>query len=54
MEVDQPITVESPLKQTENCPNEVDISGSATLHSSITTVVLYWMAAAIMYIAIVN
>ena len=40
----EPITVEEPLVQTDNCG--IDGSGSATLYGSVITVALCWMAAA--------
>jgi len=45
-----PVAVEVPLEQTDNCPDETenDDSGSTLLYGSVITVVLCWMAAAIM------
>ena len=48
MEESQPITVDRPLEQVDNCPNEmgpneVDSSGAVTLYGSVITVILCWM-----------
>ena len=44
MEESQPITVERPLEQSDNC---LEGSGSATLYGSVTTMLLCWMTTAI-------
>ena len=43
-EVGQPITVEVPLEQTDNCVTDTDGSGSTTLYGSVITMMLCWMA----------
>lgn len=45
----QPIAVESPLEPSDKCVNAVDNSGSATPYGSVITVLLCWMAAAIVH-----
>ena len=46
VKVCQPITVEVPLEQTNNCVTDTnDGSGSTTLYGSIVTVMLCWMVA---------
>ena len=49
MEESQPITVDRPLEQSDNCLNEVEGSGSTTLYGSVITMLLCWMTAAIIY-----
>ena len=44
MEESQPVAVERPLVESDNC---LDGSGSATLYGSVITMVLCWMTAAV-------
>ena len=48
MEKSQPIAVESPLEQSDNCPNKVDSSESTTIYGSAITMALCLMVAAFM------
>ena len=43
MEERQPIAVDMPLEQVDNCPNEMERSGASTLYGSVITMMLCWV-----------